>query len=365
MSVSVSVPETAIEVAQPRRAGLVGRVAGNFLVRRLAKAIVTVWLVVTLTFFLIHLMPGNPIDAYITQQITQYGMSYAAAKAQAAALFSLDLNRPLPLQYIDFLGGLVHGDLGRSLVNTGTPVSTEVLQYLPWTLFCVGVGLLISFTLGSALGMVMAYRRESALDHVLSAAGSILSSIQNYILATLIIAFLGVQWNLVPFAQMRGTLSPGVTAGFSLSFIGDAFYHGALPITVYVLSTIGTWMLTMKSSTIGALGEDYVTVARARGLPHRRIVSAYVGRNAILPVFTQLAITIGFAIGSAAPIEQVFQYQGAGFLLLASVSQRDYTVMQAIFMIITASVVLSNLAADLLYGKLDPRISLAGQGGGE
>src|SRR6059058_1578238 len=92
-------------------------VATHYLVRRSAKAIVTMWLVVTLTFFLIHLMPGNPIDAYITQQITQYGMSYAAAKAQAAALFSIDLNRPLPLQYLDFLGGLAHGDLGKSLVN--------------------------------------------------------------------------------------------------------------------------------------------------------------------------------------------------------------------------------------------------------
>src|SRR5437764_7047461 len=148
MSVSVSVPETAA-VAQPRRAGLVGRVAGHYLVRRLVKAIVTVWLVVTLTFFLIHLMPGNPIDSYIEQQTTQYGMSYAAAKSQAAALFSIDLSRPLPLQYLDFLGGLVHGDLGKSLVNTGTPVATEVLQYLPWTLFCVGMGLLISLTLGS------------------------------------------------------------------------------------------------------------------------------------------------------------------------------------------------------------------------
>jgi peptide/nickel transport system permease protein len=164
---------------------------------------------------------------------------------------------------------------------------------------------------------------------------------------------------------MRGTLSPGVTAGFSLGFIGDAFYHGALPISVYVLSTIGTWMLTMKSSTISALGEDYVTVARARGLPHRRIVSAYVGRNAILPVFTQLSITIGFIIGSSAAIELVLQYQGIGYLLITAIPMRDYTVMQAIFMIITIAVIVSNLLADLLYSKLDPRISAAGTEGEE
>src|SRR2546428_9498860 len=122
MSVSVGVRET-VEVAQPRRAGLVGRLAGNFLVRRIVKAIVTIWLVVTLTFFMIHLMPGNPIDAFINSQVSQFGVDYRTAKNMAAALFSLDLNRPLPLQYLDFMGGLLHGDLGKSLISTGTPVT--------------------------------------------------------------------------------------------------------------------------------------------------------------------------------------------------------------------------------------------------
>src|SRR5947209_8320762 len=128
MSASAVVVERPIAVGD-EHASLWRRVATHYLVRRLVKALVTVWLVVTLTFFLIHLMPGNPVDAYIEQQMTQYGMSYPAAKSQAAALFSIDLSRPLPLQYLDFLGGVVHGDLGKSLVNTGTPVSTEVLQY--------------------------------------------------------------------------------------------------------------------------------------------------------------------------------------------------------------------------------------------
>src|SRR6266566_3335848 len=159
-------------------------VATHYLVRRIAKAIVTIWLVVTLTFFIIHLMPGNPIDAFISQQVAQFGVDYQTAKNMAASLFSLDLSRPLPLQYLDFMGGVIHGNLGKSLVNTGTPVTTEVVQYLPWTLFCAGVGLLISFTLGVLLGMVMAYRRESALDHVLSAIGSFLYSVPSFLLAT-------------------------------------------------------------------------------------------------------------------------------------------------------------------------------------
>jgi len=340
-------------------------VATHYLVRRIAKAIVTIWLVVTLTFFIIHLMPGNPIDAFISQQVAQFGVDYQTAKNMAASLFSLDLSRPLPLQYLDFMGGVIHGNLGKSLVNTGTPVTTEVVQYLPWTLFCAGVGLLISFTLGVLLGMVMAYRRESALDHVLSAIGSFLYSVPSFLLATLIIAFLGVQWRLIPFTDMRGSLSPGVRASLTPGFVVDLFYHGALPIAVYVLATIGGWMLTMKSSTISTLEEDYVAVARARGLPDRRIMSSYVGRNAILPVFTQLSISIGFLLGSSVAIELVLQYQGVGYLFFTALAQRDYTVIQAIFLILTISTILCNLLADLLYSRLDPRISAAGAGGSE
>lgn len=365
MSASVSVSQATTPTAQREPKSLLRRIATHYLTRRIVKAIVTIWLVVTLTFFMIHLMPGNPIDAFINSQISQFGVDYTTARNMAAALFSLDLKRPLPLQYLDFMGGLLHGNLGTSLISSGTPVVSEVLEYLPWTLFCVGVGLLISFTAGCLLGLVMAYRRESALDHVLSAVASLLYSIPSLLLPTLIIAFLGVQWPIIPFAQMRGSLSPGVHASFTPGFVGDLFYHGALPIAVYVLATIGGWMLTMKSSTINTLDEDYVTVARARGLRNRRIMAAYVGRNAILPVFTQLSITIGAIIGSAAVIEFLLQYQGVGYLLITAIPQRDYTVMQGIFLIITITVIISNLLADLLYSRLDPRITAAGKGSQE
>src|SRR5215471_14054123 len=158
---------------------------------------------------------------------------------------------------------------------------------------------------------------------------------------------------------MRGTLSPGTTPEFSLGFLLDALFHAALPIATYVLSTIGAWMLIMKSSTLATLEEDYVTVARARGLSDGRIQSAYVGRNAVLPLFTQLAIAAGFVVGGSILIEPIFQYQGIGFLLRNSVNQRDYPMMQGIFLVITVSVVVANLLADLLYGRLDPRIRIA------
>lgn len=334
------------------------RIASNFWLRRVLKALFTIFFVISLTFFIIRLMPANPIEVYIYQLITAYGMSYAEAQNQAASLFSIDLDSPLYIQYFGYLGNLLHGDLGLSLLSTGTSVASIIVKFLPWTLFSVGLGLLISFTLGIGLGMMMAYRRESPLDHVLSAFASLFSSVPNYLVGMMLLVFLGVQLNLLPVAAMRGSMSPGVKPALSLHFIADALFHAALPIFTYVLTTIGGWMLTMKSSTISTLEEDYVTVARARGLRDRRITTAYVGRNAILPLFTQLTISLGFVVGGSALIETIFVYQGIGLILWSSITQRDYPVMQGVFLIITVTVVVANLLADLLYGKLDPRISI-------
>jgi len=133
-----------------------------------------------------------------------------------------------------------------------------------------------------------------------------------------------------------------------------------LPIATYVITTVGFWMLSMRNSTIATLGEDYVTVARARGLSDGRIATAYVGRNAALPLVTQFSLSLAFVIGGSAVIERLYSYQGLGAQLLASVIQRDYSVMQGIFLILTISVVMANLLTDLFYGVLDPRIRIGG-----
>jgi peptide/nickel transport system permease protein len=333
-----------------------GRIAGNYVLRRIFKALFTIFFVTTLTFFVVRLMPGSPVDAYIAKQVGEYGVSYIDAAAQAESLFAIDPSEPLYQQYFTYLGRLVQGNLGKSLVSSGAPVSQIILQYLPWTLFSVGLGLMIAFALGITLGMIMAYRRESILDHALSVLASLFHSIPNYLLAVMIIVFFGVRLGWLPLTKMRGSFSPGVNPDLSVAFILDALYHAALPITVYVLTTIGSWMLIMKSSTLAALDEDHVTAAKARGLRDGRITTAYVGRNAILPLFTQLAVAIGFVVGGSLLVEKVFQYQGVGLILGNVINQRDYPVMQGIFLVITFSVVMANLLADLLYSRLDPRI---------
>lgn len=336
-------------------------VTHSYFVQRLLKTIFTIFVVTSLIFFLIRLLPGNPIEQMVNQLIAQYGMSLKEANDQAAALFAIDLNRPLFLQYTDFLRNTLRGDFGNSMLSPGTTVTSIILKFLPWTIFSVGLGLILSFVVGMLLGMFMAYRRDTLLDHILTVFASIFGSVPNYLIGLMIIVWLGIQWKLVPIAAMRGALSPNTVPGLTWEFFSDALFHAALPVTTYFITTVGNWMLSMKSSTINTLGEDYVTVARARGLRDWRITTAYVGRNASLPLFTQLAISIGFVVGGSLLIETIFVYQGIGQTLGQAINRRDYTVMQGIFLVTTLAVILANFFADLLYSWLDPRIKLGNQ----
>lgn len=357
------------EIASTREAPGLWDAVGNrlrsiyysFTFRALLQAVLTIWGVLTFTFFLIRMMPGNPVDIMVAQLLQQESISYEEAYARVASSFNFDPDANVVDQYLDYLGGLLRLDLGTSLVSPGTRVVDQLLRYLPWTLFSVGMGLLLSFTMGILLGILMAYYRNSPLDHVLSLIASVLSAVPNFIWALIIIIVFGINLRWFNIGELRGTYDPTVTPGFNLEFIASVIKHAALPILIYIISTLGTWMLSMKSSTVSVLGEDYVTVAEARGLSARRISTAYVGRNAALPLFTQLMIAIGFVLGGAVVIEELLVYWGVGHYLFYSITTRDYTAMQGVFLFITSSVVFANLGADLLYARLDPRVSVGGE----
>jgi peptide/nickel transport system permease protein len=331
------------------------------ILRGLLKIAMILWVVVTLTFLVIRALPGNPVDIFV-QNLIDTGLSEEQARSRAAALLRIDLDQPLSAQYLDFLRNLLRGDLGDSYVLArGKPVREIVMQRLPWTVFSVGTSLLVSFALGSFLGMIAAYRRGSWLDHALTTVSAILDAVPPLLTAVLCVLLLGVSWKLLPLDQMRGSLSPGVRPGFTLAFFADLFKHLLVPGAVYVLSTLGSWILAMRSSTLSTIGEEYVTVARARGLSDRRIMTAYVGRNASLPLVTGLAISLGFAVGGAIVIEQVFVYQGVGLLLSQAIARRDYPVIQGILLVTTIIVLLTTALADLLYSWLDPRVRMPGR----
>ncbi|MGP9539643.1 ABC transporter permease [Brachybacterium sp. AOP43-C2-M15] len=339
------------------------RQTAMYALSRIVRALFTIFVVASGTFFLVRLLPGSPVDVYINEQISTYGMSYEQAAAQAAGLFSFDPNAPLMVQYADYMIALVQGDFGNSITAPGTPVITMIGQYLPWTLFSVGLALVLSFVLGVGLGMVMAYRRGTWFDHLATGFGSVTQSIPSFLMAIMIIVFFGVQLGWLPLAAMRGAYTPGVTIGFNAEFIGDALFHAALPIICYVLTSLGGWMLVMKSSTVQVLGDDYVQVARARGLKDSRIQFQYVGRNAMLPLFTSFMLSIGFVVGGSILVETITRYPGIGMLLYSSISSRDYTTIQGVLLLTTIAVVIANLLADFLYSTIDPRVRLTGKDG--
>lgn len=332
-------------------------VFSSYAAKVILQGVVTIWAVMTFTFVLVRLMPGNPIDIKI-DQLMQQGLPYEEAANQAAALYDFDPDAPIFEQYLAYLGNLLRGDLGRSIISGGTPVINIILEFLPWTLFSVGGGLVISFLLGIVIGTATAYWRGGLLDNIITVIASVLYGIPDYVIALLILIVAGVQLGLFSVGSLRGGVNPNIEPGFTLEYIGSVITHGLLPITTYVLASVGSWILTMKSSTISTLGEDYITVAKARGLSEGRILTAYVGRNAMLPLVTRLAISIGFVVGGSVIVEELFQYPGLGRSLLRAINGRDYTTMQGIFLMISAAVVCSNIAADLMLGWLDPRVRL-------
>ncbi len=317
-----------------------------------------VFLVATVTFAVVRGLPGNPVDVYV-EGLEGSGLTYQAAQARASSLLNIDLSAPVSAQYVEFLGNLAKGDLGDSVaLSPGTPVLGMIWSRLPWTLLTVGVGMTLGFVLGLRLGVLAAYRRGGALDASLSNAGALLDSIPPVVPGVLLVFLLGVVWKVVPLDLLRGAYSTTAPPGWNLPFVAGALAHSAAPIAVYVVTSVGGWMLAMRSAAVSVLSEEYVLNARARGLGSRRIRTAYVERNARLPLVTGFAISFGFVLSGSVLIESIFVYPGLGQLLATAIARRDYTVMQGIVIVTTLAVLLTTAIADALHGWLDPRVRL-------
>ncbi|MBF8436067.1 ABC transporter permease [Halanaerobiaceae bacterium Z-7014] len=306
-------------------------------------------------------MPSNPVDIYVNELISSHGISVEAARSRASALYALDLDMPVWRQYISYLGNLIQGNMGQSIRSPGVRVSTIIRARLPWTLFTVGSGLIISTILGIVLGTISAFKRDKWYEPIITGSASIISAIPDFLIGIFLIIFFGIiTWfgmdrPLLPIQSMRGTHTMGLSIDDGFTYIRDIFAHGMFPIITYVLAQIGMWVLLMKGSTTSTLKKEYVKLAEARGLSNTKIMSKYVARNAFLPIATEFAMRMGFILGGSLIIEQLFVYEGLGLELLNAVHGRDYPVMQGILLIITACIVFSNLFAELIYGALDPR----------
>ncbi len=342
----------------------------TYLAKKLLRMLLTVLLVATIVFFLVRLMPSNPIDLYVEEQMVQYGLSYAEAQSRAESLFSMDLDKPLFLQYLEYIGKVFRLDFGDSLLSPGVPVMQIIAARLPWTLFTVGMGLILSFLVGIVIGAIMAFKRDRWYEPIVTGVASFLSAIPDFLIAICLLLIFGViRWNgestLVPIGMMRGTYSMQMTPGWNMAFLLDVLKHGMVPILTYMLSQLGVWVLLMKTCTTNCLNTDYVTMAKIRGLSSGKILTSYIGRNALLPITTEFFMRLGFIVGGALIIEQLFVYQGIGLELLRATNGRDYPMMQGIFLIMSIAIVLCNFLAEVLYAVLDPRIKTGGADNGK
>jgi len=316
--------------------------------RKVGFYLLTAWAAITLNFFIPRMMPGNAIDGYIARV---HGRISGQALKALAATFGAGSNQSLISQYGSYLWDLIHGQLGISLTYFPEPVTTVIRQSLPWTLVLVGVSTVIAFVVGTLLGIIAGWRRGSAFD-LMTPFGAFLSSMPYFWFGLIIVGVLGVTLHWFPTS---GGYADTTQIGWSSAFIGSAIFHSILPAVTIVVSAIGAWLLGMRNMMVNTLGEDYVTLARAKGLHERRIIFSYAARNAILPSVAGFALSLGFVVAGALLTEVVFSYPGIGEVLYQAITDRDYPLMQGVFLMIVLAVLIANLAADLCYVILDPR----------
>ena len=330
----------------------------RYVIRRFRALLITCWVALTVNFALPRLMPGNPVETMFARY--QGKVSPSAISAMELD-FGLNTKTGELGQYFDYLGHTLTGNLGISFSYFPSHVGTLIGEALPWTLGLVGFATILAFLLGTTLGMVAAWRRGTAgwrraslVDTVLVPFGLMLGALPSFWIALILLYFIAFKFGWFPIG---GGLNPGAGIASWSGFV-SLIHHAALPAITLTLISMGLWILLMRNNMLTVLGDDYVKFARAKGLRDRTVAYHYAARNAILPVFSQLALALGIVVGGQVFIEIVFSYPGIGYMLLQAVENEDYPLMQGIFLIFTLALLVASFLADVLYMFLDPRIRM-------
>lgn len=333
-------------IKRPRHRGVKG------FAKRIGFYLLAAWAAITMNFFIPRLMPGDPADAVIDQfRLVSGGRALPPEAVESIRILFGNPDANIVQQYINYLGNLSRFDLGISVSRFPVPVSELILSGLPWTLLLAGAGLVISFAIGITMGIFAGWKPGSAFDSIATPTAMITVSIPYFWIALLAVWALSFGLGLFPISRGYDPNVPFGSADFYLSVL----YHGALPLATIVFSSFGGWLMGMRNMTVTTIGEDYVQLARAKGIRPLRIITNYAARNAILPSFTSFALSLGGIIGGALMTEMVFAYPGIGFLLFDAIEKRDYPVMQGVFLMVSLATLIANFIADSLYGLLDPR----------
>lgn len=351
MSAAVIVPP----VPSTLRSGRAGRRFASvsptkrYVVRRLTFLLITLWATITINFFLPRAMPGNPAEAMIAK---------FHGRLNPAALHAMELafgitTKSLWTQYGSYWAQLAHGNLGVSVNYFPASVSSLIGSALPWTVFLLGTSTVIAFFIGNGLGVVAAWKRGGRFDTFVTTTSMFTGAFPYFWLALLLLYVLGFVLGWFPTSYAYST---GAEPSFSLNFFGNAIDHAVLPGLTIVLTSVGGWLLTIRNNMLTVLNEDYVTLARAKGLSSRQVMFSYAARNALLPNVSAFGMAIGFVLSGTVLTEVVFSYPGLGSLLYGAVQSEDYALLQGILLIVVIAVLVANVLADAALLVIDPRL---------
>ena len=313
-------------------------------VRRAGQYALVLWAAVTLNFALPYLAPGDPVEYLYGGDQQALDPKYIA---QVRAEYGLD--RPILEQYLSFWSGLLHGDLGIS-VQHNRPVVDVLWDKLPWTVALVGIGTLLAFLIGTLLGAWAAWRRGTGKETGTVVGILVLDSMPGFFIGMILIAVFSVTLGWFPSYGAAAITSTGG------EWLLEVASRMALPVATLTIAGVGGFFLMTRASMVGVLDEPFIRLARAKGLSEFRVAVRHALRNALLPVYTTLTLTVGVLLSGAVVVESVFAYPGLGKLTFDAVTARDYPLLQGAFLLATVGIVAANIVADLTYPLLDPRV---------
>ena len=319
-----------------------------FLLRRIAFYCAAFFIAITFNFLIPRLMPGDPSDRIIAS------FQGRLNEAQVAAIRkSFGLEGSMWEQYITYIGSVFRLDFGISTVQFPEPTASLLFYAATWTLVLVGLAIFFAFTIGSFMGIHAAWNRGGFFDSFFTPINVMMNAFTPAIVALVLFYAFSLQLKWFPLGRAH---DPNLFPGWDLRFIGSVLYHATLPVLSIFLVSFGGWHLGMRNVMINLLNEDFVVLARAKGLSDNRIKYRYVARNAILPQITALALSVGFMLGGALVTEQVFNYPGLGKFTFTAIGSRDYSFIQGQLLLLTTAVLVANLLSDIANVILDPRL---------
>jgi peptide/nickel transport system permease protein len=325
-----------------------------YIVRRIGVFFLVVILAVTINFIVPRLRSTNPVEARMNE-FAQQGGGNAANIKQLIAIYNekFGLDKPLWEQYVNYWRDVLRFDLGTSIAFYPGSVRDEILRAAPWTIGLLFVSTVLAFAIGSLFGALLAWPNTTRLFGVMVPLFMTLSAIPYYLLGLVLIYLLALVWPVLPTA---GAYSTGLRLGLNWPTVLDIGKHAILPALSIILAGIGFWGLGMRAMMVNIIGEDFMTMAQAKGLLSRTIFFRYALRNALLPQVTGLTLALAGIMSGAILVEVIFAYPGIGFLLFRAISGNDYFVIQGVTLFVIMSVGLALLILDLVYPLLDPRI---------